>query len=72
MSPAAFLLVRRLARAKELIEERRFETVAEVAGAVGLSPGYFSRRYRQFFSIDHVDLGSPGRRVGDRGHFGAF
>lgn len=72
MSPAAFLLARRLARVKEWIEERRFETVAEVASAVGLSLGYFSRRYRQFFSIDHVDRGSPGWRAGDRGHFVAF
>jgi hypothetical protein len=30
-------------RARGDIEARRFETVAEVAHAVGLSPAYFSR-----------------------------
>lgn len=63
MSPAAFLLARRLARAKELIEERRFETVAEVASAVGLSPGYFSRRYRQTFGFYHVPIKSTDHGI---------
>lgn len=49
VSPAALLLARRLGRAKELIEAGRYETMAQVAHAVGLSPGYFSRRYRQAF-----------------------
>ncbi len=49
VSPAALLLARRLSRARELIEAKRFETMAQVAHAVGLSPGYFSRRYRQAF-----------------------
>ncbi len=51
-TPEAFILGRRLRRARELITERRFETQAEVAHAVGLSPGYFSRRYRQAFPPD--------------------
>ncbi len=48
-TPEAYILDRRLRRARDLIAERRFETQAEVAHAVGLSPGYFSRRYRQVF-----------------------
>ena len=63
VSPAAFLLARRLARANELIEARRFETVAEVAGAVGLSPGYFSRRYRQAFGFCHVPVRSTDQGI---------
>jgi len=55
ITPAALLLERRLARARELIAARRHETLAEVAHAVGLSPGYFSRRYRQ------TPAGRPGR-----------
>lgn len=47
VSPALWLLGRRMARAKVLMDARKFETRAEVAHAVGLSPGYFSRRFRQ-------------------------
>jgi hypothetical protein len=43
------LLERRLKRAHGFVLERRVETLAEVAHAVGLSPGYFSRRYRQAY-----------------------
>ena len=49
LSPSAFLLRRRLERAREYVAAGRFETTAEVAHAVGLSPGYFSRRYRRMF-----------------------
>lgn len=51
LSPSALLLKRRLERSRELIAESRFETTAEVAHAVGLSPGYFSRRYRRMFGV---------------------
>lgn len=51
LTPARFLLERRLQRAHQAIAERRFETVAEVAHAVGLSPGYFSRCYRQQYGV---------------------
>lgn len=55
-TPAALLLERRLERANDLIEKRRFETIAEVACAVGLSPGYFSRRYRHAYRCSRIDL----------------
>lgn len=56
MAPAALLLQRRLERAHALIESRRFATVAEVAHAVGLSPTYFSRRYRQAYRCKEIKL----------------
>ena len=48
--PSALILSRRLERAHGLIESKRYETLAEVAHAVGLSPGYFSRCYRRMLS----------------------
>jgi CheY-like chemotaxis protein len=54
--PAALLLQRRLERAHALIEARRHATVAEVAYAVGLSPTYFSRRYRQAYRCPEIKL----------------
>lgn len=56
VAPAALLMQRRLERAHELIEARRFSMVAEVAGAVGLSPTYFSRRYRQAYRCNEIKL----------------
>lgn len=56
MTPAALLLDRRLKKARELIDQKRFETVAQVAYAVGLSPGYFSRRYRHAYRVDTIRL----------------
>ena len=56
MAPAALLLQRRLEQAHALIEARRFSTVAEVAHAVGLSPTYFSRRYRQAYRCREIKL----------------
>jgi PAS domain S-box-containing protein len=56
LSPAAWLLERRLRRAHELMQEGRFETKAEVAHAVGLSPAYFSRRYRQAYGQEKTRL----------------
>jgi PAS domain S-box-containing protein len=53
-TPVALLLGRRLQRARELIDEGRYETVAEIAHAVGLSPGYFSRRYRNAFRVRDI------------------
>jgi PAS domain S-box-containing protein len=52
LSPSGLLLHRRLERGREFISEKRFETLAEVAHAVGMSPGYFSRRYRRKFGND--------------------
>ena len=56
LSPAALLLQRRLEAAHASIEARRFATVAEVAHAVGLSPTYFSRRYRQAYRCSEIRL----------------
>ncbi|MFH1499250.1 MAG: ATP-binding protein [Verrucomicrobiota bacterium] len=56
MTPAALLLDRRLKKARDLIDQKRFETVAQVAYAVGLSPGYFSRRYRHAYRVDTIRL----------------
>ncbi|HEX4220018.1 MAG TPA: helix-turn-helix transcriptional regulator [Acidimicrobiales bacterium] len=44
-------LARHLLRAKDLADARYFEplTVADLAAAAGLSPAYFSRRFRQTF-----------------------
>lgn len=55
-SPAAVLLKARLEAAHAMIEARRFGTVAEVAHAVGLSPAYFSRRYRQAYRCAEIKL----------------
>jgi AraC-like DNA-binding protein len=49
MTPSALLLRRRLEVAHGMIAARRYETVAEVAHAVGLSPAYFSRRHKQVY-----------------------
>jgi len=49
LKPSALILQRRLERAHELILSKRYETMAEVAHAVCLSPGYFSRRYRSVY-----------------------
>lgn len=56
MTPAALLLQRRLAAAHGMIAARRHATVAEVAHAVGLSPTYFSRRYRQAYRCSEIVL----------------
>jgi PAS domain S-box-containing protein len=56
LSPAALLLKRRLEKANELIQARRYSTVAEVSHAVGLSPTYFSRRYRQAYRCTEIKL----------------
>lgn len=56
LAPAALLLKRRLERAHELINARRHATVAEVAHAVGMSPTYFSRRYRQAYRCAAIKL----------------
>lgn len=54
MKPSALLLQRRLACARDLITKHRYETLAEVAHTVGLSPGYFSRRYRRAYPNDTI------------------
>lgn len=56
LAPATLLLQRRLERGHELVEARRYATVAEVAHAVGLSPTYFSRRYRQVYRCREIKL----------------
>ncbi len=57
-SPAELILRRRLERGRELLATGRYATRAEVAHAVGLSPGYFSRRYRRAFPEPIWDDGS--------------
>lgn len=52
LSPSALILRRRLERGRSLLREGKYETMAEVAHAVGLSPGYFSRRFRRAFPED--------------------
>jgi DNA-binding response OmpR family regulator len=64
-TPAAFLLERRLENAHTAINNREFSTVAEVAQAVGLSPGYFSRRYRHAYRCDAVLFASPTAEGGE-------
>ena len=54
IKPSALILKRRLERAHSLLTSNRLETVIEVANAVGLSPGYFSRRYRREYRVDSV------------------
>lgn len=49
VKPSELILQKRLERAHELIEAKRYDTLAEVAYAVCLSPGYFSRRYRRAY-----------------------
>jgi len=44
------------AGARDYIDGQRFETVAEVAHAVGLSPSYFSRRFRQAYACEEIRL----------------
>jgi PAS domain S-box-containing protein len=56
LSPSAWLLDRRLKKAHALIEEQRYDTVAQVAHAVGLSPSYFSRRYRQAYACTEIRI----------------
>ncbi len=56
MTPAALLLQRRLEAARAIIGARTFSTIAEVAYAVGLSPTYFSRRYRQAYRCHEIEL----------------
>ncbi len=56
LSPTALLLKHRLQTAHDMIGERRYGTVAEVASAVGLSPTYFSRRYRQAYRCEVIKL----------------
>ena len=55
-TPSALLLECRLRRGHELIESKHCETVAEVANAVGLSPRYFSRRYRHAYRCGKIPL----------------
>ncbi|MFO8027861.1 MAG: ATP-binding protein [Opitutales bacterium] len=56
MTPSALLLTRRLAKGRELLAGGHYETIAEVAYQVGLSPPYFSRRYRRAYPVS----GHPG------------
>jgi len=45
-TPATWLRGRRLERGRRLLEDHAYETVGEVAAAVGMSPSYFSRAFR--------------------------
>lgn len=50
LSPVEFMRRQRLERARDYLENGSYQTVAEVARAVGIaSPGYFSRVYREAF-----------------------
>jgi PAS domain S-box-containing protein len=49
MKPSELILRRRLIHAHALLTNQEYGTMAEVAHAVGLSPGYFSRRYRRAY-----------------------
>jgi transcriptional regulator GlxA family with amidase domain len=49
MKPSELILRRRLIHAHALLTNQEYGTMAEVAYAVGLSPGYFSRRYRRAY-----------------------
>lgn len=49
LPPTTLILARRLARGRELLTGGHTETVAEAAHATGLSPAYFSRRYRRAY-----------------------
>jgi PAS domain S-box-containing protein len=48
-TPSALILNRRLAKGRELLTGGHYATLAEVAYQVGLSPTYFSRRYRRAY-----------------------
>ena len=48
-APSEHLRVRRMDEAKRLLTAGAFDTVSEVAAAVGLSPAYFSRLYAAWF-----------------------
>lgn len=52
ITPAALVLERRLSMAKALLDQKQVETLAQAAHAVGLSPSYFSRRFRLRFKPD--------------------
>lgn len=57
MSPVEYLRRQRLERAREYLENASFQTVAEVARAVGInSPGYFSRIYREAYDQSPRDV----------------
>lgn len=57
-SPGVWLRERRLDRAEVLLDARAFDTVGEVAAAVGLSRSYFSRAFKARTGV------SPGTRLG--------
>jgi len=54
MKPSELILQRRLECAHEFLRGKHYETVAELAHAVGLSSGYFSRRYRRKYRVDSI------------------
>ncbi len=45
-SPAEWIRQRRLDRAEQMLEEGRYQTVSEVAAAVGMSRSYFTRVFK--------------------------
>ncbi len=56
-SPAAWIRERRLDRAREMLETGAFETVGEVAAAVGMSRSYFTRAFKARMGV------APGDRA---------
>ncbi|PXA05020.1 hypothetical protein DDZ13_03390 [Coraliomargarita sinensis] len=58
MTPSALILTRRLEKGREFLAGGHYETMAEVAHQVGLSPHYFSRRYRRAYPPEDDGTGT--------------
>ena len=51
-SPQKYILTKRLSRAKSIIDNGDFDTISEIATAVGYSdPLYFSRAFRKMYGV---------------------
>ena len=60
-APSAFVRLLRLRRAAALLRQRRYDTVAEVAYAVGFaSPAYFTRCFRDTFDAAPTEYAAQG------------
>jgi AraC-like DNA-binding protein len=60
-------LSRHLLRAKDLADARYFEplSVADLAGAAGLSPAYFSRQFKRSFGTRRLERAAALLRTSD-------
>ena len=55
-TPSAFIRQCRLEKARQLSEQGKIKTVAELAYAVGFNqPGYFSKLYKKAFNVDLLE-----------------